>query len=595
MAQDGSSTPRRALEPLPDEPDGATRGGRFAAEDAEATPRRLRRLAESPASPVSPVDPLDVPGHTPVPPPAPVLPEPAASLPPGAGRRFSASAEPSEFTPAAPRRSAVSPASPDPALEAILPPAPRPSAAPSAPTASFTPLSRPAAGPAMVPPVDAPGATIPDVADDTAAVPVTAEEPTGAPARKRSARPAVLVIAAVLVVSLLVAAVVWLLTLRSGAVGTAPGSTPSAVQALDPLVTSADLGTLGGLAWTETTSTSDPERPVCVPATGADLPAAARTVTRKTPAEGGTASLVQTVDTYADDAAATAAYDVRLAQLGTCGDAQVWITGGNAVTGLADDAAAVRLVAQEEPEVFHTVVLSRTGRAVSVADAATPGAVNALDLANVVSSALGRQCSGLGTCPSGVHVESAPPPAGEPAGWLVEADLPRITAGTGRWAAVEVSSTLQVSGSLCEAMNLAAVSGPTTAAQRTLLLADDPDAPQGFGVDMVTYTYTDAKDAAGLAKKLTKNLASCADRAPTATVKEGPDVRGTGDAGTKLTGSTFSITQKTETATVVYRVAVVTAGSDVVYLLGNPTPGFDFTDGQWKAVATRAGVRATQA
>jgi hypothetical protein len=428
---------------------------------------------------------------------------------------------------------------------------------------------------------------------DAAPVPLP-EETAGPPARTRSARPALLVIAAVLVVSVLVAAVVWLLTLRSGAASTGAG-TPSAAQALDPLVTSADLGTLGGLAWTETTSTSDPERPVCVPATGAGLPGAARTVTRRTPADGGTAYLVQTVDTYADDVAAIAAYDVRLAQLGTCADAQVWITGGNAVTGLADAAAAVRLVAQDEPEVFHTVVLSRTGRTVSVADAATPGAVNALDLANVVSSALGRQCSGLGTCPSGVLVESAPPPAGVPAGWLVEADLPRITAGTGRWAAVEVSSTLQVSGSLCEAMNLAAVSGPTTAAQRTLLLADDPNAPQGFGVDMVTYTYTAADDAADLAAKLTKNLGSCADRAPTATVKEGPDVRSTGQAGAKVTGSTFSITQKTETATVVYRVAVVTADSDVVYLLGNPTPGFDFTDAQWKSVATRAGVRATQA
>lgn len=690
MAEEGSPTPRRALGPLPEEPAESPAGGRYGRAFAVDEPSpltstgRLRRLAASPSSPVSPVDPLEVPASTPVPPPAPVLPQSEAALAPSAGRRFSASAEPDEFVSAAPRRSAVSPASPESAGESILPPAPRPSAPPKLPAAkSFTPspyAPSPAASPqetasagpvrpdaapepfprsvataptlppaaptfaAPVPTVPAAGvsaATVPTATVSAAtpapaaaqlAQPASAEagtEPVSAPEpapkkrgrsrekaaketvvgdgaakesapkekKERSSRPALIIIASVAAVALVVAAGVWLLTLRSGGSSGVP-SNGVTTSALDPLVTAADLGTLGGASWVESTGTSDAARPLCLPATGTDLPNSLRSVSRKTGAAGSDVdALVQVVDTYADDATATQAYAVRLAQAGTCKDDDGWITGANSVSGLADSADSVRLVVQDQANVFHTLLLSRTGRSVSLVDLATgKGAVNALDLANVVGRALSRQCGGdLGTCPSSIGVSTVPPPAGDPKGWLVEADLPRVTPGSGVWGATDPKTALDVVGSQCEGLNLQAVTGTQSAGQRTLLLGDDGAAPKGFGVDMVIYAFGSGSAANSLADKLTSNISKCADRAPTATVKSGPDAKGSGQNNAKISGSTFLVTHKTETTTVVYRVAVLTVGSKVVYLLGNPSSTFDFTDAQWKAIAVRAGQRATQA
>ncbi len=687
VADEGSPTPRRALGPLPDDGEDAFVGGGPARGLSPDEPSSLtstgsfRRLALSPASPGSPDDPLDVPATTPVPPPKPVLPDPEAALPPATGRRFSASAEPSEFAPAAPRRSAVSATSPSSPFES-LPPAPRPTAPPprtvpvssapppvkpagaaedglprsvaTAPTApaGFSPapgpavasLSGPAAATSPVPPTPTggpsrvPGGALtsfspsprtpdsagpPDAGDareDDAAAPAPERKgrfgrpakPAKGPAartepapkaskraaepapRDRSSRPALIIISAVLAVALLVAGGVWLLTLRSGAPSGSPSTTASA---LDPLLTSQDLGSLGQLTWGESTGTADQVRPLCLPATGAGLPSALRTASRKIPATGvPEASVVQVVDTYPDVATATAAYSVRLTQAGTCKDDAAWIVGGNAVTGLADAATAVRLLVHDATDIHHTLLLSRTGRSISLVDVATTEAVPAQDVAQVTSLALSRQCGGdLGTCPGGVATTSASPPPGDPRGWLVEADLPRISAGAGRWGGTDPFTTLRMAGSQCEGMNLETVAGTSSVGQRTLLMAEDPNAPTGFGVDMVTYGFGSADAAKTLATKLTKNIGDCPAKYPTASVATGPDANGTADAGSKVTGSTYLITQKTATTTVVYRVAVVTVGAKVVYLLGNPTAKFDFTDTQWKAIAVRAGQRAAQA
>jgi hypothetical protein len=415
-----------------------------------------------------------------------------------------------------------------------------------------------------------------------------------ATSKPRSSKPAVIIIAAVAAVALLVSGAVWLFTLRSGAPSGSPTTTTA--SALDPLLSSSDLATLGDVTWAESTGTAAPERPVCLPATGAGLPSALRTASRRIAAtDSPAASVVQVVDTYPDVAAASTAYAIRLAQAGTCKDDLAWISGANSVTGLADSADAVRLVAQNNPDVFHTLLLSRTGRTVSLVDVATSAAVPALNVAQVTAKALSRQCGGeLGTCPGDIAAPTAPPPPGDPAGWLVEADLPRVTAGAGRWGGTDPFTALRMAGSQCEGMNLETVTGTVSVGQRTLLMADDPAAPKGFGVDMVTYTFGSADAAKNLATKLTKNIGDCPAKYPTATVAAGPDANGTAAAGAKIEGSTYLITQKTATTSVVYRVAVLTVDSQVVYLLGNPTSKFDFTDAQWKAIAVRAGQRAVQ-
>jgi hypothetical protein len=407
-----------------------------------------------------------------------------------------------------------------------------------------------------------------------------------------------IIIAAVAALALLVAAGVWLLTLRSGASSGTP-TTSGTAAALDPLLTAADLNGLGGVTWTDSTGTSDAGRPICLPATGSGLPEALRSASRKIVGSGADANQVmQVVDTYADAAAATTAYSVRLAQAGTCADDTAWITGANAISGLADSADAVRLVVQDAGDQYHTLLLSRTGRSVNLVDVTTTAAsVKALDLAKVMASALSRQCGGdLGTCPSNPSPSTVPPPAGDPKGWLVEGDLPRVTPGEGRWGATEPFTNLATKGSQCEVIDLENVSGTQSAAQRTLLLAGDSKAPQGFGVDVVVYTFANADAASALATKLNTNISKCPGRAPTATVASGPAANGTGVNGVQIAGSTYLVTQKSGTTTLgIFRVAVVTVDNKLVYVLANPESGFDFTDSEWKAIAVRAGQRASQA
>jgi hypothetical protein len=426
--------------------------------------------------------------------------------------------------------------------------------------------------------------------------PGAAEGPAAAGSLKgRSSGPARIVIAAVAAVVVVVAGVVWALTLRSTAPSGGPSESGTAV-AQDPFLTGAELGTLGGVTWVDPNVDAAGLRPLCLPATADGLPTAQRSPSRKVTASSSpTDTVVQALDVYADAATATQAYAARLVQAGTCADTVALITGANTITGLADSAEVVRLTVQEQTNWFHSLLISRTGRSVSLIDVTTATEVTASDLANVAAAALSRGCGGeLGTCPGSISVATSAPPAGNPSGWLVPADLPRITPGAGRWGATEPKTTLDVVGSLCEAINLKTVAGTQSVGQRTLLLADDSKAPQGFGVDQVVYTFADAKGVSTLAGKLDKNLTGCADRAPTASVKEGPAVKGTGAAGAKISGSTYLVTQKTGTNTVVFRVAVLSVGNRLVYLLANPSTSFDFSNTDWAKVAVRAGERASQ-
>ena len=530
----------------------------------------LRRLAVSPSSPGGPpsADDRPEPGSTdepteasvpepaattPVPPPVPVLPEPPGLLTASAGRRFSASTDPLEAAWAAPRRSATSVTSP-------------------------------------------PSPGEPEARPEEPAHPAAAEK------RSRSVRRPLIVIAAVAAVALVVGGVVWAANLGGTSTTGNPGVTTSATVP-DPLLTSTDLATLSTSGWTaDSTSTSPTEespRPICLPVAADGLPEAQSSAMRRlTSAASPSMSVIHYVDVYADAAQAATAYAVRATETGTCPDIQALILDGYRVTGLADESSSSTLVVQASPEEYHTLLVTRTGGTVNLIDVtsaeepADPG-----DVVTAAAAALTRQCvPGTGTCPSTPKATKDVPAPGPPPGWLVEADLPRITSGSGRWGATDPSASLTVVGSQCEAIDLVNVTGTTSQGQRTFLLADDPAAPAGFGVDQVTYTYADEADAAAFAKELTSNIKGCAKRTPTAKVTTGTAIKGTGADDVKITGSSFEVTQKVDAnRSLRFRVAVITVGNRVGYLLANPSSDFDFTDNAWTALALRAGQRTSQA
>ena len=423
-----------------------------------------------------------------------------------------------------------------------------------------------------------------------------AEESATARPRRRSRGRALAVMTAVLVMAGGVAGSVWWLGPQAAPPAPSPTPTPSA--SLDPLLTPADLGTLGGTTWgtASAPTTSSDGYPVCLPAEGGTLPAPDRTARRILAADNQSGYMTHVVETYADAAAAQRAYTTRLQQAGSCADTEAFIVDTRTITGLADAAFATHIEVQAESPEHHGLVISRTGRNLSMIDVSSAEPTPLEDTAAVAARPLARLCSGgEGACPASVSLVAALPAAGQFPGWLIEADLPRITAGAGRWGATRPSPVLTILGSQCEAVSLKKVSDAASSSQRTLLLADDPSAPAGFGIDQVVYTFASAKQAKSFGDKLGGNLADCADRVPTAAVKKGPSTKGEAADGVAFSGRSFLITQKTaEDEEVPFRVGVVRVDDRVAYLLANPSAEFDFSADQWKAIMIRTAQRVSQ-
>lgn len=573
MTDSGSARPRRALPPLPDDdvdapPIIGRRGLRALAPDAGREPvdletQVLRRVMPS-ESPASPATLSRVWTPSPVPPPRPVLPG-SSTLPASAGRRFS-SDSPTDHS-YTPRRSATSVASP--------------------PEDYFVPASRTAE----------PTRT---AADPTPSTPLRAE-PAGdepAPPRRRSGKRALIVLGGVAAITgLVIGGSTWLAP-KSPASLVPPVTTAS--PSLDPLLGANDLAPLGPTtSWVTVAAApgGGDGNPVCLPAAAETMPVADRTDRRVLTSESAAVGYVShVVDSYPDRASAQQAYQQRLLQAGSCADTDVLIVASDTVAGLADNAFVTQIQLQGLTTENHTVLVSQTGRNLSMIDVSAPDRVLPEDVAKVAAKPLSRLCSGgQGTCPSTPELAASVPAAGQNPGWLIEADLPRITPGAGRWAASRPDSKLTIVGSQCEAVTLKQVEGVTASAQRTLLLADDPDAPTVFGVDQVVYTFPDAKAAKSLADKLSDNIGECSDTVPTASVDKGPSIKGEGAEAVAFSGTSFRVTQQTSTTnSVSYRVGVIRVGERVTYLLANPSADFDFTDAQWKAILQRAGQRVSQ-
>ncbi|MDR1768912.1 MAG: hypothetical protein LBR32_10955, partial [Propionibacteriaceae bacterium] len=371
------------------------------------------------------------------------------------------------------------------------------------------------------------------------------------------------------------------------------------VSASDPLATVEDVSGLAGTTWTIKTGGTARD-PLCLTVPGSD-PAPARTDKREFASDKDAAdTLANWVLTYATAEEATQAYGTFADQAGTCPDNPVNVTSGYAVTGMADQSSAVTALIQGTTNEYHTMLITRTGKAVAVFDLAVPQSRAFMQkLAAAAVASLTRLCANgeQGTCPNSKdqpQVVKQVPTDSSHYGWLYPADLPRVRAGEGTWAAV-APRQVTTSGSLCEAMDLKSVSGAESAQQTTLLLGGDSEAPSAFGLDEVVYTFADADAAKSLASLLTKNISDCPTTTSLAEVAEGDTITGTGESDIAISGNTYTVTQKAGAdGDKIFRVAVVTVDTRVAYLLLPVTADYNFTDAQWKAVALRAGERITQ-
>lgn len=308
------------------------------------------------------------------------------------------------------------------------------------------------------------------------------------------------------------------------------------------------------------------------------------------------AAILQRSDAYADAKQAQTAYDITYAALAACNDVPAFISSADAISNAADESFSVTVAFQDDPLQYHTVIIARTGVTVTMIDGANDTTkFETQKLLNAVTPTLTRiSKASQGTAPSSPSARVTAVPSTPILGWLVESDLPRITAGQGRWNATEPAK-VTTQGSGCENLTLSSVAGPTDRKQRSYLLNQDDAAPDQFGIDEVLLSFTDAKAATAFAKKLTDNIDGCAKReSDTAKVSGGTVLFITGQDRAPVDGKVWVVEQATgPDSKVIYRVGVTTAGNRVAYTISKVTPSFDYEGDSWRQLNARAGQRST--
>ena len=529
---------------------------------------------------------------TPIPPPAPALPEPAQ--PPEAGRRFSADDLPEGWQSAAPRRSAVSVSSP---FSPVGPTSPASDSGVSDAQVSDAQVSDAQVSDAQADPGPGGGGQPPVGGGPAAAAP-------GPDGRRRKLAWLLGGVAAVAIVGL----IIWLAVQRPGGTATpapsepvTPGPSASASQppslADAQLITAAELAKLRkGVNWTQqgpSASPGAPRQPECVELSGTGGGSPDSEMNHLFTASKGGGSLLQVVQAWPDANSATTAFTALVSQAGSCKGSLLITT--DRITGFADAATALAVRTAEGDS--HTLLFARTGRFLSVVDGgARAGAEGIATDALVTASAasMARQCGpASGTCPSKPASVGTTPPDADTAGWLALVDLPQVIATSGKWDATDPQEP-KLLGSECENVDLTDLRGASDAAQRTYVLTNNAKTPAEFGIDEVIYSFAKTSGANAMVKQLSANFGSCADRTRTASVKT-DQVKAPASDGKDLTAISYLVTQRiSDSKTTTYRVGIAAVESRLIYVLATPSNNFDFSDDAWKGIVGRATQRATQ-
>ncbi len=305
---------------------------------------------------------------------------------------------------------------------------------------------------------------------------------------------------------------------------------------------------------------------------------------------------LQQVDVYANAGAAQQVQMQRTAALAACDEVPAHIESSTTITGLGDDVTQVTVAFQDIPTTFRTVLLVRTGRALTMLDVTRH--IEAVDVEGAVAGlvrSLSSICSRVdGMCPTDPVVTAAVPPPVDPQGWLITSDLPRVRPGYGRWTALPPAD-ITSQGMGCENLPLATEPGPTDRAQRTYLLTQDDMTPETFGIDEMVFDFPDNTQARLFANKLIKNLLSCKERVLTAKVTDLNAINGTGADGVALSTRMITIDQAiSDNSSVRFQLFVSIADNRVSYLLASVTDSYEFSPGRRNGIALRTAERLSQ-
>ncbi len=308
-------------------------------------------------------------------------------------------------------------------------------------------------------------------------------------------------------------------------------------------------------------------------------------------------ALIHQVDAYANEETAKKIYEQRAASLASCSAIPALITGSSTVTGLGDEVLQMSVV-QEDIAQYHTILLVRTGRVISLLDVArNNGTVDPKSTVSALLRPLTATCeTAAGTCPGTPDVTPAAPPPANPQGWLIPNDIPIIAPGHLAWSGSSSLKEVESSGMGCEGVNLASEQGPTDRKQRSYTVGSPDETFKVFGITQYRFAFADETAATTFGDLLSENLASCAKRVAAAKVTELTPVTTDGSDGPAVAARLFDVKQQIadDGTQRPYQLMVARAGTAVSYLLFTGVGETQFTEDQLKALAIRLGQRTAQ-
>ena len=389
----------------------------------------------------------------------------------------------------------------------------------------------------------------------------------------------------------------------SPTISATPGSSSPSAQALssEELLTADDLSALSPAATWSVTSTTlsaaeHANRPLCLSTEVLTVNPVQSLQRVLATADANGLAVLHRLELFADTQSATAVMTSRIAALAACGEVPVQLISAATVDNLAEQTFAITIqVDTDSGPRNHSILLTRSGAAIELADVTRAEAVPVED----VAKALARSQTAVSAqqnqpAPAEITTVAAVLPPTDPIGWLSSSDIPRVRSGFGKWShtgPTDVKNT----GTGCENMTLATESGPTERAEMTYVLSQDDTMPGIFGMDQLAFTFPTTDAAAAFTSKLGGAIASCKQRVNTATVTELPAVGTKGADGAPASSRIFSVAQSQGTSgSALFQVIVSVSGTRVIYTQVTVEDSFKFSDAQLASLATRAALRATQ-
>ena len=305
--------------------------------------------------------------------------------------------------------------------------------------------------------------------------------------------------------------------------------------------------------------------------------------------------VTQTLEVAPTTSTAVSAYASELTQFATCAPGSHRVIALQRVRGVGNQAATVTLQ-YADPDGIHSkqVAIAQSGAAVStvVVLKADQQPLQSSHLVHLLAASVDKVCGDSGgACakPPSVQLQGASARSGGP-GRSGDCRSPPLRGGEPPWAATRPAATSDnPAATECDRADFSGA-GATDVTARSYVIPAATQLPDVFGITETVGTFGSIGSAKAFVASVATSVAGCANRQLTLSVSDTAQVSSPFGGG-----FVWRIALETRrSTTLVYRVALVRAGSRVGEVTFTPSGTYDATPDEFVTIAERAAARLSQ-